>query len=130
MAGRHSATGAFREGNVVGGAEGVLRLFLVRERVLVRVVEQESTSDTYGHYADDTACAGRRSCATSRVSLAVRSNGRGDLELGLAATMDILTSVLSNQPETAGRLVLDKTGLTGNYDWTLKWTPERSESMV
>lgn len=59
----------------------------------------------------------------------VRSTGRGDLT-GLAATMDILTNVLSNQPETAGRLVLDKTGLTGNYDWTLKWTPERSASMA
>lgn len=59
----------------------------------------------------------------------VRSNGRGDLT-GLSATMDVLTSVLSNQPETSGRLVLDKTGLTGNYDWTLKWTPEKSESMV
>src|SRR6185312_922767 len=59
----------------------------------------------------------------------VRSTGHGDLT-GLAATMDILTNVLSNQPETAGRLVLDKTGLTGNYDWTLKWTPERSASMA
>lgn len=59
----------------------------------------------------------------------VRSSGRGDLT-GLAATMDVLTNVLSNQPETAGRLVLDKTGLTGNYDWTLKWTPERSESTL
>jgi uncharacterized protein (TIGR03435 family) len=59
----------------------------------------------------------------------IRSTGRGDLT-GLAATMDLLTNVLSNQNETAGRLVLDKTGLTGNYDWTLKWTPEKSESTV
>jgi len=59
----------------------------------------------------------------------VRSIGHGDLT-GLAATMDLLTSVLSNQPETSGRLVVDKTGLTGNYDWTLKWTPEKSESTV
>ena len=59
----------------------------------------------------------------------VRMSGRGDLT-GMAATMDVLTSVLSNQPETAGRLVLDKTGLAGNYDWTLKWTPEKSASMA
>ncbi len=59
----------------------------------------------------------------------IRSSGRGDLT-GLAATMDILTSVLSNQAETAGRLVVDKTGLTGNYDWTLKWTPEKSEPVA
>ena len=59
----------------------------------------------------------------------IRSTGRGDLT-GLAATMDLLTNVLSNQNETAGRLVVDKTGLTGNYDWTLKWTPEKSASMA
>jgi len=59
----------------------------------------------------------------------VRMNGRGDL-MGMAATMDVLTTVLSHQPETGGRLVVNKTALTGAYDWTLKWTPDPGTSMA
>jgi len=29
-------------------------------------------------------------------------------------------------PEVGDRVVVNKTGLTGNYNWTLKWTPEAS----
>jgi uncharacterized protein (TIGR03435 family) len=35
-----------------------------------------------------------------------------------------LAHILSTQ---LSRTVLDKTGLTGNYDFTLKWTPDPSE---
>jgi uncharacterized protein (TIGR03435 family) len=35
--------------------------------------------------------------------------------------MGFLALNLSNQ---LGRLVLDKTGFTGNYDFDLKWTPD------
>lgn len=38
-----------------------------------------------------------------------------------ALPMEELTQLLSQQ---LGRTVLDKTGLTGKYDFTLKWTPE------
>jgi len=35
-----------------------------------------------------------------------------------------LISLVANLPDATGRLVVDKTGLTGNYDITLKWTPD------
>jgi bla regulator protein BlaR1 len=49
--------------------------------------------------------------------------GRGELT-GQAAQMTFLADVLSNQ---VGRTVIDKTGLTGLYDFTLKWTPDESQ---
>jgi bla regulator protein BlaR1 len=42
---------------------------------------------------------------------------------GQAVKLSFLADVLSNQPEL-GRTVLDKTGLKGSYDFTLKWTAE------
>jgi len=48
----------------------------------------------------------------------------GQLESN-GATMDFFASgPLSSMPEADGRVVINKTGLTGNYDFTLKWTPE------
>jgi uncharacterized protein (TIGR03435 family) len=53
----------------------------------------------------------------------IRFAGVGRLE-GFGADTSTLITVLSMQPEIGGRLVLDKTGLTGIYDFTLKWTPD------
>jgi len=53
----------------------------------------------------------------------IRFAGVGQLE-GFGADTSTLITVLSMQPEIGGRLVLDKTGLTGIYDFTLKWTPD------
>jgi uncharacterized protein (TIGR03435 family) len=38
-------------------------------------------------------------------------------------TMEQLASMLSGQEETEEHVVIDKTGLTGKYDWYLTWTP-------
>lgn len=45
----------------------------------------------------------------------------------MSATIDLLVNVLSHQPDLGNRLVLDQTGLTGLYDWTLKWAPVNAE---
>jgi uncharacterized protein (TIGR03435 family) len=52
------------------------------------------------------------------------SSGTGRLKAGGITTEELakmMTSVLSDE---LGRVVLDKTGLTGKYDLTLKWTPD------
>ena len=48
------------------------------------------------------------------------SMNRGRLE-GMAAPMAMLEQTLSN---VTGRPVVDKTGLTGKYDFVLEWTPD------
>jgi bla regulator protein blaR1 len=47
-------------------------------------------------------------------------NGRGSIEAH-GSSMKNLTHALSPQVD---RTILDKTGLTGSYDYTLKWTPD------
>lgn len=46
--------------------------------------------------------------------------GRGQL-IGQSVPMDYLVKILAQQ---LGRPVIDKTGLTGGYDFILEWTPE------
>jgi bla regulator protein blaR1 len=49
--------------------------------------------------------------------------GRGELTAqGLS-----VSSVVRLLSQQLGRTVIDKTGLTGNYDFTLKWTPDESQ---
>jgi len=52
--------------------------------------------------------------------------GRGDLTVN-GASLDMFANVLSRQ---LGRLVVDKTGLKGDYDFTLKWTPDEGEGRM
>jgi|SRR5208337_1627287 len=49
--------------------------------------------------------------------------GRGQLT-GQAIPLASLVGMLSQQ---LGRTVVDKTGLKGNYDFTLQWTPDQSQ---
>jgi len=52
--------------------------------------------------------------------------GPGEIT-GQGVALSFLASTLSQQ---LGRQVLDQTGLKGNYDLTLKWTPEQGEGMM
>jgi uncharacterized protein (TIGR03435 family) len=60
----------------------------------------------------------------------VQWKGPGRVE-ATDASMPVLTEFLARQPElgfdggfTLGNLIVDKTGLSGAYDWTLTWQPE------
>jgi bla regulator protein BlaR1 len=53
----------------------------------------------------------------------IMMTGRGELK-GTESNMGLLADILSRQREAEGRVVLDKTGLTGTYDWSLHWSPE------
>ena len=39
-------------------------------------------------------------------------------------TMKVLANKLSSLPEIGGRIVVDRTGLNGNFDLELRWTPD------
>ena len=53
----------------------------------------------------------------------IMMNGRGELTVS-DARLEMFANALSHQ---LGRIVLDKTGLSGRYDFTLHWTPEPGE---
>jgi len=53
-------------------------------------------------------------------SQTLRMMGRGDL-LGLCVPMELITQALADQ---LGRPVIDRTGLKGDFDFTLHWTPD------
>jgi bla regulator protein BlaR1 len=41
-----------------------------------------------------------------------------------------VSSVVRLLSQQLGRTVIDKTGLTGNYDFTLKWAPDESQGAM
>jgi uncharacterized protein (TIGR03435 family) len=49
--------------------------------------------------------------------------GHGHME-GHSALMSNLVRSLASEPEIAGRPLVDKTGLTGGYDFTLRWASD------
>jgi uncharacterized protein (TIGR03435 family) len=53
----------------------------------------------------------------------IGSTGPGRLQ-GMAASMDVLVQVLA---PALSRSIIDKTGLTGKYDFTLEYTPELAQ---
>jgi bla regulator protein blaR1 len=56
----------------------------------------------------------------------LRMMGRGYV-VGQGVPIELMPQVLS---DLLGRTVVDKTGLTGNYDFTLKWTPDEVQTAI
>ncbi|MBV8895922.1 MAG: TIGR03435 family protein [Acidobacteriaceae bacterium] len=56
----------------------------------------------------------------------IMMNGRGEVTVAYG-DMPMFVNVLSH---IVGRVVVDKTGLAGKYDFTLKWTPDESQGMM
>jgi len=56
----------------------------------------------------------------------LRMNGPGDVS-AIAQNLDIFADVLSHQ---LGHPVLNKTGLKGDYDFSLKWTPNEGRGQM
>jgi len=56
-----------------------------------------------------------------------RGHGPGNAE-GSSITMDLVARVISNMPEADGRVVVDKTNMSGEYDWKLHWMPQSNSA--
>jgi len=47
----------------------------------------------------------------------------------IAISMDMLADSLTQEPESGHRVVVNRTGLTGDYDFAMDWTPDRGDGV-
>jgi len=59
-------------------------------------------------------------------SIFVTGGAEGSELKATAAKLDNLARLLQMQPDTAGRMLVNQTGLTGTYNFTLKWSRDQS----
>ena len=75
--------------------------------------------------ANGTAAGGSAPPGTKAQMSGFKSTRPGEIQAIKASLESFASGLLSKMPETEGRVVVNKTGLTGNYDFTLTWAPER-----
>ncbi len=97
---------------------------LLAERFRLKVHWETRETSVYGLVLDKNGPKFKESIETRKPSINTRK-GPGRVSMtGGNEPISILASNLGNQ---LGRIVLDKTGLHGVYDWTLEWYPDMGE---
>ena len=110
--------------------ESVLLLqHLLEERFGLRVKYEQRPLPQYALVVDGSK--------SKLVAAPVENGGHGaDLSvhngemIAKNVSMESLVSVLSNMPEAGERVVVDHTGLTGGYNFELKWSPDRGSGVA
>jgi uncharacterized protein (TIGR03435 family) len=105
------------------GPPRILRLMeqsLLEERFKLAVHRETREEQVYELVVDRGGPKLKEAADTPGGPQGIGFNGRGHLT-GTAAHMMLFVNELS---QLLGRTVIDKTGLTGKYDFTLKWTPD------
>jgi bla regulator protein BlaR1 len=108
-------------------SEGALRFRLMLQSLLADrfklVVHRETREEQiYELVVDKGGSKMKEAVDVEDAPRGIQGGGRGQLQ-GMAAPMQLLVNVFSQQ---LGHSVIDKTGLSGKYDFTLKWTPDPS----
>lgn len=62
--------------------------------------------------------------STSNEWTGLHNDGQGHIEVR-SEPLTVFAQFLGNLPEIGGRMVIDQTHLTGNYDFTLNYTPQQ-----
>jgi uncharacterized protein (TIGR03435 family) len=100
---------------------------LLADRFKLKVVSRTKVIEVYALVVAKkgpkmTPAKGPPESQTQRVPT-LSGGSRGELKAG-AVSMAVFAEWLSGKPDTGNRGVVDETGLKGNYDFTLNWTPD------
>jgi uncharacterized protein (TIGR03435 family) len=107
----------------VGPGSGPMQLMvqsLLADRFKLKVHKETREEQVYELVEDKRGSKLKEAAALAEDSPQGLQMGRGQM-IGMAAPMALLARQLS---QLLGRTVIDKTGLTGKYEFTLHWTPD------